>query len=79
MSNLFFDRIQRMTLHYAVNLIIPCPMSNVLCPMPPLSFDRIRRKTLYYAVNLIIPCIGIALLTSLVFYLPTDGGERKSW
>jgi len=46
-------------------------------PYPDISYYIvIRRKTLYYAVNLIIPCIGIALLTSLVFYLPTDGGER---
>lgn len=46
-------------------------------PYPDITYYiRIRRKTLYYAVNLIIPCIGIALLTSLVFYLPTDGGER---
>jgi len=46
-------------------------------PYPDITYYiTIRRKTLYYAVNLIIPCIGIALLTSLVFYLPTDGGER---
>jgi len=46
-------------------------------PYPDVTFYiTIRRKTLYYAVNLIIPCIGIALLTSLVFYLPTEGGER---
>lgn len=46
-------------------------------PYPDITYYiKIRRKTLFYAVNLIIPCIGIALLTSLVFYLPTDGGER---
>lgn len=36
----------------------------------------IRRKTLFYAVNLVVPCVGISLLTILVFYLPSDSGER---
>lgn len=35
-----------------------------------------RRKTLFYTVNLIIPCVGITFLTVLVFYLPSDSGEK---
>merc|ERR1712079_866704 len=37
-----------------------------------------RRKTLFYTVNLIIPCVGISFLTVLVFYLPSDSGEKVS-
>ena len=36
----------------------------------------LRRKTLFYTVNLIIPCVGISFLTVLVFYLPSDSGEK---
>lgn len=41
----------------------------------------LRRKTLFYTVNLIIPCVGISFLTVLVFYLPSDSGEkvRSNW
>ena len=38
-----------------------------------------RRKTLFYTVNLIIPCMGISFLTILVFYLPSDSGEKVSF
>lgn len=38
----------------------------------------LRRKTLYYNVNLIIPCVGISFLSVLVFYLPSDSGEKMS-
>ncbi|KRZ62670.1 Acetylcholine receptor subunit alpha-type unc-63, partial [Trichinella nativa] len=38
----------------------------------------LRRRTLFYSVNLIIPCIGISFLTILVFYLPSDSGEKVS-
>ncbi|XP_011340986.1 acetylcholine receptor subunit alpha-like 1 [Ooceraea biroi] len=38
----------------------------------------LRRKTLFYTVNLIIPCVGISILSVLVFYLPSDSGEKVS-
>uniref|UniRef100_A0A8D8G2Y5 Acetylcholine receptor subunit beta-like 2 n=1 Tax=Culex pipiens TaxID=7175 RepID=A0A8D8G2Y5_CULPI len=49
------------------------------CPEPfsDITFKlTMRRKTLFYTVNLIIPCVGITFLTVLVFYLPSDSGEK---
>ena len=46
-------------------------------PYIDITFNvSMRRKTLFYTVNLIIPCIGISFLTILVFYLPSDSGEK---
>ncbi|EFX72584.1 hypothetical protein DAPPUDRAFT_58854 [Daphnia pulex] len=48
-------------------------------PYLDITFNiTMRRKTLFYTVNLIIPCIGITFLTVLVFYLPSDSGEKVS-
>lgn len=41
-------------------------------------FFKVRRKPLFYAVNLILPCVGITILSLLVFYLPSDSGEKVS-
>lgn len=49
------------------------------CPevFPDVTFYiTVRRKTLFYTVNLIIPCVAISFLTVLVFYLPSDSGEK---
>ncbi|CAL1263594.1 unnamed protein product [Larinioides sclopetarius] len=46
-------------------------------PYVDITFNiSMRRKTLFYTVNLIIPCMGISFLTVLVFYLPSDSGEK---
>ena len=36
----------------------------------------LRRRTLFYTINLILPCVAISALTVLVFYLPSDSGEK---
>ncbi|XP_035213606.1 acetylcholine receptor subunit alpha-like 1 [Stegodyphus dumicola] len=48
-------------------------------PYPDITYNiTIRRKTLFYTVNLIIPCVAISFLSILVFYLPSDSGEKVS-
>ena len=49
-------------------------------PYLDITFNiTMRRKTLFYTVNLIIPCMGISFLTVLVFYLPSDSGEKVQY
>uniref|UniRef100_A0A6I8NYE0 Cholinergic receptor nicotinic beta 2 subunit n=1 Tax=Ornithorhynchus anatinus TaxID=9258 RepID=A0A6I8NYE0_ORNAN len=38
----------------------------------------IRRKPLFYTINLIVPCVLITSLAILVFYLPSDCGEKMT-
>ncbi|VDK27218.1 unnamed protein product [Gongylonema pulchrum] len=48
-------------------------------PFIDLTYEiRLRRKTLFYIVYLIFPIVSINFLTVLVFYLPSDGGEKIS-
>ena len=52
------------------------------CPndfYPDVTFTfTLRRKPLFYTINLILPCIVITALSFLVFYLPSDSGEKVS-
>uniref|UniRef100_A0AC35TXV8 Neur_chan_LBD domain-containing protein n=1 Tax=Rhabditophanes sp. KR3021 TaxID=114890 RepID=A0AC35TXV8_9BILA len=55
--------------------LYPCCES----PFVDLTYEiHLRRKNLFYFINLIIPSVGISFLTALVFYLPSDGGEKIS-
>lgn len=48
-------------------------------PFTDITFNiTMRRKTLFYTVNLILPCVGITFLTVLVFYIPSESGEKIS-
>ncbi|KAJ8249051.1 hypothetical protein GJAV_G00230650 [Gymnothorax javanicus] len=47
------------------------------CFYPSITYSFIiRRLPLFYTLFLIIPCIGLSFLTILVFYLPSNGGEK---
>ncbi|XP_051580609.1 neuronal acetylcholine receptor subunit alpha-5-like isoform X2 [Myxocyprinus asiaticus] len=44
---------------------------------PSITYSFIiRRLPLFYTLFFIIPCIGLSFLTVLVFYLPSNGGEK---
>ena len=44
---------------------------------PYILFNiTLRRRPLFYSLSLIMPCLSISGLTVLVFYLPSDSGEK---
>ncbi|XP_069429051.1 neuronal acetylcholine receptor subunit beta-3 [Ovis canadensis] len=46
---------------------------------PFISYSFVlRRLPLFYTLFLIVPCLGLSFLTVLVFYLPSDEGEKLS-
>ncbi|XP_026475783.1 acetylcholine receptor subunit beta-like 2 [Ctenocephalides felis] len=84
-SNLVLKGIDLSEFYYSVEwdiLEVPASRNEEYYPCCPEPFSDItfkmtmRRKTLFYTVNLIIPCVGITFLTVLVFYLPSDSGEK---
>lgn len=47
------------------------------CWYPYITYSFvIKRLPLFYTLFLIIPCIGLSFLTVLVFYLPSNEGEK---
>ncbi|XP_075907526.1 neuronal acetylcholine receptor subunit beta-4 [Nelusetta ayraudi] len=63
--------------------ILALPGRRTVDPEDPtyvdLTYDFIiKRKPLFYTINLIIPCILITSLAILVFYLPSDCGEKMT-
>ncbi|XP_067885061.1 neuronal acetylcholine receptor subunit beta-3-like [Heterodontus francisci] len=46
---------------------------------PFITFSFVlRRLPLFYTLFLIVPCLGLSLLTVVVFYSPSDEGEKLS-
>ncbi|XP_022282625.1 neuronal acetylcholine receptor subunit beta-4 isoform X1 [Canis lupus baileyi] len=63
--------------------IVALPGRRTVNPQDPsyvdVTYDFIlRRKPLFYTINLIIPCLLITSLAILVFYLPSDCGEKMT-
>ncbi|XP_053320726.1 neuronal acetylcholine receptor subunit alpha-5-like isoform X2 [Spea bombifrons] len=53
--------------------------SDGCCWYPSITYSFIiKRLPLFYTLFLIIPCIGLSFLTVLVFYLPSNEGEKIS-
>ena len=53
-------------------------MNSLITMRTTITSQVLRRKSLFYTVNVIIPCVGISFLSVLVFYLPSDSGEKVS-
>uniref|UniRef100_A0A8C9R6J7 Cholinergic receptor, nicotinic, beta 4 (neuronal) n=1 Tax=Scleropages formosus TaxID=113540 RepID=A0A8C9R6J7_SCLFO len=63
--------------------ILALPGRRTVNPADPTYVDVtydfiIKRKPLFYTINLIIPCVLITSLAILVFYLPSDCGEKMT-
>nr|XP_046230318.1 neuronal acetylcholine receptor subunit beta-4 isoform X2 [Scatophagus argus] len=63
--------------------ILALPGRRTVNPLDPtyvdLTYDFIiKRKPLFYTIYLIIPCVLITSLAILVFYLPSDCGEKMT-
>ncbi|XP_004700116.2 neuronal acetylcholine receptor subunit beta-4 [Echinops telfairi] len=63
--------------------ILALPGRRTVNPQDPSYVDVtydfiIKRKPLFYTINLIIPCVLITSLAILVFYLPSDCGEKMT-
>ncbi|KAG9352063.1 hypothetical protein JZ751_020476 [Albula glossodonta] len=63
--------------------ILALPGRRTVNPLDPTYVDVtydfiIKRKPLFYTINLIIPCVLITSLAILVFYLPSDCGEKMT-
>nr|XP_019606806.1 PREDICTED: neuronal acetylcholine receptor subunit beta-4 [Rhinolophus sinicus] len=63
--------------------ILALPGRRTVDPQDPSYVDVtydfiIKRKPLFYTINLIVPCLLITSLAILVFYLPSDCGEKMT-
>ncbi|VEN52990.1 unnamed protein product, partial [Callosobruchus maculatus] len=46
-------------------------------PYPDITYTiQLRRRPLFYVFNLILPCILINGIALLVFYVPSESGEK---
>lgn len=68
-----WDIMSRVAKRRSKNYPSCCPQSAYIDIM---YYLQLRRKPLFYTVNLVFPCVGISFLTILVFYLPSDSGEK---
>ncbi|TKR63621.1 hypothetical protein L596_027430 [Steinernema carpocapsae] len=69
-----WDIMSRVAKRRSKNYPSCCPGSGSYVDI--MYYLVLRRKPLFYTVNLVFPCVGISFLTILVFYLPSDSGEK---
>nr|ABS95448.1 nicotinic acetylcholine receptor alpha subunit [Ascaris suum] len=69
-----WDIMSRVAIRRTKNYPSCCPQSDAYIDI--MYYLELRRKPLFYTVNLVFPCVGISFLTILVFYLPSDSGEK---
>lgn len=71
-----WDIMSRVAKRRTKNYPSCCPQTDAYIDIQ--YFLLLRRKPLFYTVNLVFPCVGISFLTIVVFYLPSDSGEKVS-